>query len=122
MLAAFLLEARSFNIQGLNADSVDFIAQNPTDLELQEFLDKNTEQYTVPEGKMISYAILEPEMLADSIPTDDGILQNIYEEKKSEYNKPEERTIDRLSFLSADEASSAISKIKSNDTDLMNCR
>ena len=66
---------------------------------------------------MISYAILEPEMLADSVPIDDGILQNIYEEKKSEYNKPEERTIDRLSFLSADEASSAISKIKNNDTD-----
>ena len=66
---------------------------------------------------MISYAILEPEMLADSVPIDNGILQNIYEEKKSEYNKPEERTIDRLSFLSADEASSAISKIKNNDTD-----
>ncbi len=117
LLAAFLLEARSFNIQVLTADSVDFIAQNPTDLELQEFLDKNTEQYTVPESKMISYAILEPEMLADSVPIDNGILQNIYEEKKSEYNKPEERTIDRLSFLSADEASSAISKIKNNDTD-----
>lgn len=117
LLAAFLLEARSFNIQVLTADSVDFIAQSPTDLELQEFLDKNTEQYTVPESKMISYAILEPEMLADSVPIDNGILQNIYEEKKSEYNKPEERTIDRLSFLSADEASSAISKIKNNDTD-----
>lgn len=117
LLAAFLLEARSFNIQVLTADSVEFIAENPTDAELQEFLDKNTEQYTVPESKMISYAVLEPEMLADSIPTDNGILQNIYEEKKSEYNKPEERTIDRLSFLSADEASSAISKIKTNDTD-----
>ena len=117
LLAAFLLEARSFNIQVLTADSVDFIAQNPTDLELQEFLDKNTEQYTVPESKMISYAILEPEMLADSVPIDYRILQNIYEEKKREYNKPEERTIDRLSFLSADEASSAISKIKNNDTD-----
>ena len=117
LLAAFLLEARSFNIQVLTADSVEFIAENPTDVELQEFLDKNTEQYTVPESKMISYAILEPEMLADSVPIDNGILQNIYEEKKSEYHKPEERTIDRLSFLSADEASSAISKIKNNDTD-----
>ena len=99
LLAAFLLEARSFNIQVLTADSVGFIAQNPTDLELQEFLDKNTEQYTVPESKMISYATLEPEMLADSVPIDNGILQNIYEEKKSEYNKPEERTIDRLSLF-----------------------
>ena len=117
LLAAFLLEARSFNIQVLTADSLEFIAENPTDAELQEFLDKNTEQYTVPESKMISYAVLEPEMLADSIPTDNGILQNIYIEKKSEYNKPEERTIDRLSFLTADEASSAISKIKTNDTD-----
>ena len=117
LLAAFLLEARSFNIQVLTSDSLEFIAEKPTDAELQKFLDENTEQYTVPESKMISYAILEPEMLADSVPIDNGILQNIYEEKKSEYNKPEERTIDRLSFLSADEASSAISKIKNNDTD-----
>ena len=48
---------------------------------------------------MISYAVLEPEMLADSIPTDNGILQNIYEEKRANTIKPEERTIDRLSFL-----------------------
>tara|TARA_A200000113_G_scaffold225939_1_gene248884 strand:+ start:3666 stop:5492 length:1827 start_codon:yes stop_codon:yes gene_type:complete len=116
LLAAFLLETRSFNIQVLTADSVEFIAEIPTDEELKEFLDKNTEQYVVPESKMISYAILEPEMLSDGVPVDDGILQNIYEEKKNEYNKPEKRTIDRLSFLSADEASSAISKIKNNDT------
>lgn len=116
LLAAFLLEARSFNIQVLTADSVEIIAEIPTDAELQEFLDKNIEQYTVPESKMISYAILEPEMLTDGVPVDDGILKNIYEEKKNEYNKPEKRTIDRLSFLSTDEASSAISKIKNNDT------
>ena len=45
LLVAFLLEARSFNIQVLTADSVEFIAENPTDAELREFLDKNTEQY-----------------------------------------------------------------------------
>jgi len=117
LLAAFLLEARSFNIQVLTSDSLEFIAEKPTDAELQKFLDENTEQYTVPESKMISYAILEPEMLTDSILVDDEILQNIYEERKNDYNKPEERTIDRLSFLSTDEASSAISKIKNNDTD-----
>jgi peptidyl-prolyl cis-trans isomerase D len=70
----------------------------------------------VPESKVITYAILEPEMLIDEVEITDAILSKIYGEKKQEYNKPEERTIERLSFLTMADATAILSELKASAT------
>ena len=117
MLASFLLEERSFNIQTFTLDNVNISTKNPSIADLKTFLEDNIDTYTVPKGKKITYAVLQPQMLFDSVETNETILRSIYEENKQEYNQSEQRTLDRLSFLTVDEANSAISDMNSNITD-----
>ena len=117
LLASFLLEERSFNIQILKPENISFTVKDPTDEQLESFLEINVDDYTVPESKAITYAVLQPEMLIDIVESDDSILEKIYDEKKQEYNKPEQRTVERLSFLNMDEANSVMGEVTKNLTD-----
>ena len=117
LLASFLLEERSFNIQILNPGNISFTVEDPSDEQLEGFLEINVDDYTVPESKAITYAVLQPEMLIDIVESDDSILEKIYDEKKQEYNKPEQRTVERLSFLNMDEANSVMAEVTKSLTD-----
>ena len=117
ILASFLLEERSFNIQILNPENVSFTVEDPSDEQLESFLEINVDDYTVPESKAITYAVLQPEMLIDIVQSDDSILEKIYDEKKQDYNKPEKRTVERLSFLNMDEANSVMAEVTKSLTD-----
>ena len=117
LLASFLLEERSFNIQILKPENISFTVKDPSDEQLESFLEINVDDYTVPESKAITYAVLQPEMLIDIVESDDSILEKIYDEKKQEYNKPEQRTVERLSFLNMDEANSVMAKVTKSLTD-----
>ena len=63
-------------------------------------------KYTVPESKAITYAVLQPEMLIDIVESE-SILRKLYDEQKQEYNKPEQRTVERL-FFKMDKANSVM--------------
>ena len=117
LLASFLLEERSFNIQILKPENISFTVKDPSDEQLESFLEINIDDYTVPESKAITYAVLQPEMLIDIVESDDSILEKIYDEKKLEYNKPEQRTVERLSFLNMDEANSVMAEVTKSLTD-----
>ena len=117
LLASFLLEERSFNIQILKPENISFTVKDPSDEQLESFLEINIDDYTVPESKAITYAVLQPEMLIDIVESDDSILEKIYDEKKLEYNKPEQRTVERLSFLNMDEANSIMAEVTKGLTD-----
>ena len=117
ILASFLLEERSFNIQILTPEEVSLSVTDPNSEQLESFLEKNIDKYTVPESKSITYAILEPQMLIDTVETNDTILRKLYDEQKQKYNKPEERTVERLSFLTMDDAKTVMSNMKKSLTD-----
>ena len=117
ILASFLLEERSFNIQILKPENFSFTVKDPSNEQLKSFLETNIDDYTVPESKAITYAVLQPEMLIDIVESDDSILEKIYDEKKQEYNKPEQRTVERLSFSNMDEANSVMAEMTKSLTD-----
>ena len=117
ILAAFLLEERSFNIQILTPERVGLSVTDPTSEQLESFLKTNIDKYTVPESKSITYAVLQPQMLIDKVKSSDTILRKLYDEQQQRYNKPEKRTLDRLSFLTLDEANSVMANLKENLTD-----
>jgi len=117
LLASFMLEKRSVNITTLKPENISFTVENPSIKQLENFLETNVDKYTVPESKAVTYAVLQPEMLINTVESNDGILKKLYNEKKQQYNKPEQRTLERLSFLNMDEANSVMSKIKKSLTD-----
>ena len=117
LLASFMLEKRSVNITTLKPENISFTVENPSIKQLENFLETNVDKYTVPESKAVTYAVLQPEMLINTVESNDDILTKLYNEKKQQYNKPEQRTLERLSFLNMDEANSVMSKIKKSLTD-----
>ncbi len=117
ILASFLLEERSFSVQILTPEKFSFSVTDPSNEQLRSFLEKNIDKYTVPESKSITYAVLEPQMLIDEIESNDTILRQLYDEQKQKYNKPEERTVERLSFLTMDDAKTVMSNMKKSLTD-----
>ena len=117
ILASYLLEERSFNIQILTPERVGLSVTDPTSEQLESFLKTNIDKYTVPESKSITYAVLQPQMLIDKVKSSDTILRKLYNEQQQRYNKPEKRTLDRLSFLTLDEANSVMANLKESLTD-----
>ena len=117
ILASFLLEERSFNIQILTPEEVSLSVTDPNSEQLESFLKTDIDKYTVPESKSITYAVLQPQMLIDNVKSSDTILRKLYNEQQQRYNKPEKRTLDRLSFLTLDEANSVMANLKKSLTD-----
>ena len=117
ILASYLLQERSFNIQILTPERVGLSVTDPTSEQLESFLKTNIDKYTVPESKSITYAVLQPQMLIDKVKSSDTILRKLYNEQQQRYNKPEKRTLDRLSFLTLDEANSVMANLKESLTD-----
>ena len=117
ILASYLLEERSFNIQILTPERVGLSVTDPTSEQLESFLKTDIDKYTVPESKSITYAVLQPQMLIDNVKSSDTILRKLYNEQQQRYNKPEKRTLDRLSFLTLDEANSVMANLKKSLTD-----
>ena len=60
LLASFLLEERSFNIQILKPENISFTVKDPSDEQLESFLEINIDDYTVLESKAITHAVLQP--------------------------------------------------------------
>ncbi len=118
ILASYLLQERSFNIQILTPERVGLSVTDPNSEQLESFLKTNIDKYTVPESKSITYAVLQPQMLIDKVKSSDTILRKLYNEQQQRYNKPEKRTLDRLSFLTLDEANSVMANLKESLTDL----
>ena len=60
--------------------------------------ESDPEAYTLPRRKRITYVWLSPDMLADSVPVDDAAVQDLYEQRSDEYDRPEMRLVERLVF------------------------
>ncbi len=65
---------------------------------LQAYYRANEAAYTLSETKAITYAWVTPEMILDTIAIDDDALRALYEERASDYIRPERRLVERLVF------------------------
>lgn len=115
-LVAYYLEARTLDLTTLTGDDVIMTAALPTDAELQAHYDENIAEYTQPERKKITYAILTPEMVLDQIDISDETLQSAYESRRDEFEQPERRLLDRLVFANSELATQKLAEITSGQT------
>ena len=88
----------------------------PTEDELASFHEENPALFTSPEGRMITYAWITPDMLADEIETDEAMLRQLYEERSDQYRQPERRLVERLVFGSEEDAQAAADAIAAGET------
>ena len=115
-LLDYLGEQRSVAWSVLGRDDLQTGMPVPDDSDLQTYHSENEDQFTVPERKRITYALLTPDMLINTIEVDEEALRDAYEARESEFNQPERRLVERLAFGSEEAAQAALEQIESGDS------
>jgi len=113
-LSQFIGEARAITWAPLRESDLTNPPAAITDTALQTYYTENPEAFTSPEARQISYAWLTPEMIQDQLDIDQTALQDLYQDRISEFVQPERRLVERLIYL--DTAAAQAAKDSLGDT------
>lgn len=115
-LLAFLREEREVTWAALTEADLADPVPDPTMADLEAFHSENAEAFTQPETKVLTVAALTPDMLLDGIDIDDATLRDVYDERRSEFETPERRLVERLVFSTEAAAADARAAIDAGTT------
>ncbi len=110
-LANYAGARRSFTVATLSADALNEQVPSPSDEQITGYYDENVDRFTLPLTKRLTYALLSPEMIVDTIEVDADSLQQLYEKRKDQFQQPERRLVERLVFPSEAAAQDAMAQI-----------
>jgi peptidyl-prolyl cis-trans isomerase D len=111
-LISYIGERRNATVARLKAADLATPVGTPTDAQLKAYYDENIDNYTLPQTKKITYAWLSPDMIADTVDVDETSMQEAYDERSDEFNKPERRLVERLVYGNEDDASTAKAQLE----------
>lgn len=115
-LLEFIAARRSFTWARLDSASLAEPLPEPTEDALRAYYDANPDDFTLPETKRLTYALLSPAMILDTVEVDEAALRALYEERNAEFNQPERRLVERLVFADEAAASSAMAQLEVGGT------
>lgn len=115
-VTAWAAEQRGFSLLTLTEKSLKAALIEPDDAALQAYYTANIADYTRPEAKRITYAVLLPEDIAKDQSVDDAMLQQIYNERLSDFVTPEKRLVERLGFATEADAAAAKARIDAGES------
>lgn len=115
-LLGFIGETRDFTWATLDESHLDTEIPAPSDAELAAFHAENTDRYTLPETRDITYAWLTPDMLLDTVEVDEATLRKAYDEQTERFNQPERRLVERLVMPDAEAADAAKARIDTGES------
>ncbi len=110
-LANYAGARRSFTVATLSADALNEQVPSPSDEQIAAYYDENVDRFTLPLTKRLTYALLSPEMIVDTIEVDADSLQQLYEKRKDQFQQPERRLVERLVFPNEAAAQDAMAQI-----------
>ena len=111
----FLGEERAFSYLRLGPDQLAEPIPEPTEEELRAFHEENAEAYTRPETREITYALLTPEALAETVEITDETVAETYAADPDRFDTPEQRFADRITFGTAEEAVGARARLDAGE-------
>ena len=112
-LANYYGERRNFTWAQLTEDNLTRAVPTPTQAEIQSTYDDNPDAFTASAAKAITYTLLTPDMILDTIEISDDALQVLYDERRAEFVRPERRLVERLVFGSEEDAQAAKARLDS---------
>ena len=109
--ASLLLEKRTGTIGFIPAAIVP-AGPAPSDADLTTFYKRNIARYTVPERRIVRYAIVSPDRVkAQAVPTDAEIAKT-YQQDRARYAATEKRTITQVVVADQTGATALAAKVK----------
>lgn len=114
-LVGFVAARRAFTWALLTEDDLAAPLPEPTEEDLRAYYDRNGDAFRLPETKSITYVLLTPEMILDTVDVEDEALQSLYDQRADTYNVPERRLVERLAFPDEAAAEAARARIDSGE-------
>lgn len=116
VIVEFIGQRRSFTWARLGPETLTTPVPAPSQEALRAFYDENIDRYTLPETKSITYAVLTPEAILDSVEVDEAALREAYAAREDEFNQPERRLVERLVFPDQTAANDAKAQLEVGGT------
>lgn len=116
VLTDYVGARRSFTVATLSPDALPAPVPAPTEEQIQTYYDDNSDRFTLPRTKQLTYAILSPEMLLDSVEVDEEAVRSLYDQRAAEFQQPERRLVERLTYPNGEEAKSAMAQLEVGGT------
>lgn len=83
----------------------------PSEEDLDKIYKAQSERFTAPEYRKITFVHLDPETLMDGIDIDDATLQAAYDANAALFIKPEQRTVQQMVFNDKETAEKALAQL-----------
>lgn len=112
----FIGEERDFTWAIIDETMLDAPLADATEAELVAFHSENTDNYKTPFLRKITFAMLTPEQMIETIEVDEATLQQLFNERAAELNRPERRLVERLVFPSEADAQAAADALAAGST------
>ena len=114
-MVGFLRETRDLTWSELTLDDLETTVAAPDEAALKSYYDENIADYTQPETRRITYIWLTPDMIVDTVEIDEQALRDSYARRADEFNTPERRLVERLSFPDMSSAQGAVSRLANGE-------
>ena len=114
-MVGFLRETRDLTWSELTFDDLETTVAAPDEAALKSYYDENIADYTQPETRRITYIWLTPDMIVDTVEIDEQALRDSYARRADEFNTPERRLVERLSFPDMSSAQDAVSRLENGE-------
>lgn len=108
----FAAETRNITWIRFGQDALDPDLAAADEATLRAFYQDNIDRFQLPESKRLTFVVLQPEDLANTIDVPQADLQQAYDDRFAEFNTPERRLVERLVFLDESAAESAAAQIE----------
>lgn len=116
-IMGFLGETRSLVWTVMSDQALTTPVPAPTGAELRQYYDDNPALFTEPETRQITYVALTIDMAAQGLEIDETLIEDEYASRAARYNIPASRIVDRILFVSMDEAGVAMDSIAAGVSD-----
>lgn len=108
----FAAETRNITWVRFDQETLDPNLPEADETTLRAFYNDNIDRFQLPESKRLTFAVLQPEDLADTIDVPAEDLQQAYDSRSAEFNAPERRLVERLVFLDEAAADAAAAQLE----------
>ncbi|MEQ6248262.1 peptidyl-prolyl cis-trans isomerase [Sulfitobacter sp. HNIBRBA3233] len=113
-LVAYVGETRDFTWVRLDETMLEEPVEDPETEALRAYFDANTGDFTLPATKRITYAMLSPADIIDTVELPEEELRAEYAAREAQYNQPERRLVERLVFANQEAADRAAAALEVN--------
>jgi len=110
-MLSYLSERRSLAFATLDRSDLATGLPVPSEEDLKTYHQGHLPDFTTPETKKITYAWITPTMILDTVEVDETTLREAYDDRSSEFIRPERRLVERLIFSDTEAAQAAMKRI-----------